>query len=55
MIKISEVNFPDTTVMYVDGDEAKPIPEQAKKAFNTLEDKFTSFGVTLTNLRLFLY
>ncbi len=40
---ISEVVFPDTTVMYVDGDEAKPIPEQAKKAFNTLEDKFTSF------------
>ena len=40
---VSEVNFPDTLVMYVDGDESKPIPEQAKETFEVLEAKFTSF------------
>jgi hypothetical protein len=55
MITPSEVNFPDTLVMYVAGDPAKPIPEQAKQAFAALEAGFTSlkgrkfFGVIIGN------
>jgi len=43
MSTISEVVFPDTPVMYVAGDLTRPISEQAKQAFATLEAGLASF------------